>query len=55
MYLLEEKLNAKYNNGRTVFSAEFFERVRELDQLRSAAGHVEQYPGSPGRESNASE
>jgi hypothetical protein len=40
MYLLEEKLNAKYNSGKTAFSAEFFERVRELDQLRKATGPV---------------
>jgi hypothetical protein len=55
MYLLEEKLNAKYNSGRTVFSAEFFERVRELDELRTAAGHIQSYPRSSVRESNASE
>jgi hypothetical protein len=55
VYLLEEKLNAKYNGKIASFSSEFVERVRELDELRKASGHIEPYPKPSGTDANATE
>lgn len=44
MYLLEDKLKAKYGASTTSFSSEFLERMRELDRIRRSLATVEPYP-----------